>query len=139
MDMSTTFRRLSHFNPSGTASSPTYLADFSAELIKSTTTGLKEDDRRKAEGDLAKWLDVYSRRIKGDEEVAAWGGAEGWEEKRKGEMLSVNPRFVLRQWVLEELIADLEKLGVEGIVEGRKALSRVLEVSCACQLDLYDG
>lgn len=53
---------------------------------------------------------------------------EEWEERREAAMRGVNPRFVLRQWVLEELIAKLEDSGVDNIVQGRKDLSKILEV-----------
>lgn len=62
----------------------------------------------------------------GDEAV---DGDGGWEAKRERGMTMVNPRFVLRQWVLEEIIAKLEESGVEDIVEGRKVLARILDVS----------
>ena len=44
-------------------------------------------------------------------------------------MKRANPRFVLRQWVLEETIAKLEVTGVEGIKEGRAVLAKILDVS----------
>jgi len=56
------------------------------------------------------------------------GEGQGWEEKREVEMLRSNPAFVLRQWVLEELISKLEETGVDGIEEGRRELARVLDV-----------
>ena len=94
-----------------------------------------------ASKDFIPYLERYCARISQSEEVEAWEGAEieeerkglkldgkGWEEKREVEMLRSNPAFVLRQWVLEELISKLEKTGVEGIEEGRKELARVLDV-----------
>jgi uncharacterized protein YdiU (UPF0061 family) len=39
-------------------------------------------------------------------------------------MNGVNPRFVLRQWVLEEVIAKVE----EDAVSGRRILAKVLKV-----------
>ena len=44
-------------------------------------------------------------------------------------MKGVNPRFILRQWVLEEVIADIEKAGWENVGQARQALARVLDVS----------
>jgi uncharacterized protein YdiU (UPF0061 family) len=40
-------------------------------------------------------------------------------------MKNVNPRFVLRQWVLEEVIATVDKDNIAG----RAALMKTLEVS----------
>jgi uncharacterized protein YdiU (UPF0061 family) len=76
---------------------------------------------------------VFARRVLETDEVDAWKvvGEEDWEEKRRQEMIGVNPRFVLRQWVLEEVIADMEKLGTEGINEARVKLNNILEVNCA--------
>jgi len=94
-----------------------------------------------ASKDFIPYLERYCARISQPEEVEAWETAEiekerkglkldgkGWEEKREVEMLRSNPAFVLRQWVLEELISKLEKTGVDGIEEGRKELARVLDV-----------
>ena len=79
------------------------------------------------------WLSIYAARVVQEEEVQAWsntsGADGGWVESRRAAMEGVNPRFVLRQWVLEELIAQLEGTGVEGIEEGRAKLARVLDVS----------
>ena len=51
-----------------------------------------------------------------------WGGEP--DEERERAMRSVNPRFVLRQWVLEEVIKS-----VEGDVgEGRRVLGKVMQV-----------
>jgi uncharacterized protein YdiU (UPF0061 family) len=93
--------------------------------------------------DFIPYLTRYCARISQPEEVKAWEECEvdkerkglvldlkgsGWEEKREIEMLRSNPAFVLRQWVLEELISKLEETGVEGIEEGRRELARVLDV-----------
>lgn len=56
-------------------------------------------------------------------------GTGSWEDKRWNDMLGYNPKFILRQWVLEELIAKLEKSGVEDIEQGRKDLAKILDVS----------
>ena len=56
-----------------------------------------------------------------------------WAVKRKEGMLVANPRFVLRQWVLEELIKDMDDaLGSgdeQGRREARRRLNGVLQVS----------
>jgi len=96
-----------------------------------------------ASKDFIPYLKRYCARISLPEEISAWevaevekerkglkldGEGQGWEEKREVEMLRSNPAFVLRQWVLEELISKLEETGVDGIEEGRRELARVLDV-----------
>jgi hypothetical protein len=94
-----------------------------------------------ASKDFIPYLERYCSRLSQPEEISAWETAEvqeerkglkldgeGWQEKRELEMLRSNPAFVLRQWVLEELISKLEETGVDGIEEGRKELARVLDV-----------
>lgn len=101
-------------------------------------TNQKIEDASK---DFIPYLERYCARLLQPEEVGAWEesqvdeGRKGirleggsWEEKREVEMLRSNPAFVLRQWVLEELISKLEETGVERIEEGRKELARVLDV-----------
>jgi uncharacterized protein YdiU (UPF0061 family) len=96
--------------------------------------------------DFQTYLEQYCSRIL--EEKDSWENAEiqedfrgvklksdGWEEKREVEMMRYNPKFVLRQWVLEELIGKLEDLGIEGIEQGRKELAKVLDV-CSLGLSL---
>lgn len=48
----------------------------------------------------------------------------GWEDHRTREMRSKNPRFVLRQWVLEEVIRKVE----EDSKEGKKVLAKIMHV-----------
>lgn len=49
----------------------------------------------------------------------------GWEAAREKAARDANPRFVLRQWVLEEVIRKVE----EDAVSGRRVLRKVLQVS----------
>jgi uncharacterized protein YdiU (UPF0061 family) len=85
-------------------------------------------DNQKGATDLFKpWLKTYAERIKKDQ--AAWAEqAQGknWEEARSAEMRKSNPRFVLRQWILEETIAKLER--GEGLPR-RKVLGDIMKVS----------
>ncbi|KAG6900226.1 hypothetical protein C0993_001295, partial [Termitomyces sp. T159_Od127] len=69
------------------------------------------------------WLGVYAARIGRGEERALWGADADGERARA--MRGVNPRFVLRQWVLEEVIER-----VEGDVEGgRRVLGKVMQMA----------
>jgi uncharacterized protein YdiU (UPF0061 family) len=99
-------------------------------MVAECTTDMQGDALEKAVQEIEGWLTVYATRINDDAEIAAWKAEGGdWEAKRKQAMEGSNPRFVLRQWVLEELIAELEGTGVKGIKEGRAKLARVLDVS----------
>lgn len=91
--------------------------------------------------DFIPYFQNYCERVSSEEEKTAWTEShvetdvkgvalegEGWEDKRQVEMLRVNPKFILRQWVLEELISKLESTGTDRIEEGRRELARVLDV-----------
>lgn len=95
--------------------------------------------------DFIPYFKNYCERVSSEEEKTAWTEShvekdvkgvvlegEGWEDKREVEMLRVNPKFILRQWVLEELIGKLESTGTDRIEEGRRELARVLDVRYFC-------
>lgn len=126
MDFHASFRILSTFDPSK-IDEPKYTRIFAANMVADTTINRPADSVDQAINETQHWLDLYAQRVSQPEEVDARG--ESWTEKRKETMLGANPRFVLRQWVLEELIADLEKAGTENIQEARRKLARVLDVS----------
>ncbi|KAF8206584.1 hypothetical protein K438DRAFT_1905167 [Mycena galopus ATCC 62051] len=65
--------------------------------------------------DLARMADVYARRI--ERETEEWGDEIDALRGRAG--LAANPRFVLRQWLLQE-----------DIVRGRRVLAKVLHMAC---------
>ncbi|KAJ4289578.1 hypothetical protein N0V90_010907 [Kalmusia sp. IMI 367209] len=58
---------------------------------------------------IGKWLEKWVARVKED-----WG--EGKDEERQAAMLAVNPKFVPRSWVLDELIERVEKKGERDIL-----------------------
>jgi len=135
VDFHASLRLLSSFDPTK-AGEGKYARVFAANFIGECTINLPADQVDKAIDEVEGWLSVYAGRVTEDEEVQAWTAADGesgadggWVAARKAAMEGVNPRFVLRQWVLEELIAQLEATGVEGIDEGRAKLGRVLDVS----------
>ena len=149
MDFHTAFRKLCFFRPSR-AEDPAYVVKFADDLIVSTTTSLPADSRDAAKRGLMPWLEIYAKRLQLPEEVQAWDSTklcasekdvvlygevtsgEAWEAKRETLMKRVNPRFVLRQWVLEETISELERTGSDEIREGRRRLAKVLDVSGSC-------
>ncbi|GHJ89350.1 hypothetical protein NliqN6_5752 [Naganishia liquefaciens] len=122
LDFHASFRVLSSFRPSlveDTAALDAFLAQM-AECIPKKPTDAKRDDVKRA---VKPWLQTYAARIKQERE--SWTGQD-WEVQRCTEMRKVNPRFVLRQWVLEETIKKLEE--GEGL-ERRRVLGHVLKMA----------
>ncbi|KAF2755108.1 YdiU domain protein [Pseudovirgaria hyperparasitica] len=61
---------------------------------------------------LSKWLEKWSKRV-----IEDWG--EGKDAERSAEMRMVNPKFVPRSWILDEIIERVEKQGERGdLLEG---------------------
>lgn len=82
-------------------------------------------DRARATEEWHAWLNVYARRI--EREAGEWTSSEGkgdMDAQRTQAARGANPRFVLRQWVLQEVIAAVEK----DSVRGRRVLAKVLHV-----------
>jgi uncharacterized protein YdiU (UPF0061 family) len=111
-------------------------------MLSASIPNPSDDKVTDAIKDFTPYFTRFAERISRQDEIDAWSattlspnergveapeGAE-WESKRQVEMLRHNPKFVLRQWVLEELIAKLEETGVDRIEEGRRELARVLDV-----------
>ena len=139
-DFSTSLRHLSLLRPSST---PEQIRPFAQKMLSASIPNPTDHKIEEASRDFIPYLERYCARLSQSEEREAWevcevegdrrgiklgGDDSGWEEKREVEMLRSNPAFVLRQWVLEELISKLEETGVERIEEGRKELARVLDV-----------
>ncbi|KAG6852250.1 hypothetical protein C0991_001571, partial [Blastosporella zonata] len=141
-EIEATFRTLCAFRPGWLHSSSEKegeLEKFIAKLVTNTPDAVSADRGRSA-GEWMVWLEVYAARIVGVQERALWGvGVDGMDgaalneteqeikekkidEDREAAMRSVNPRFVLRQWVLEEVIQRVER----DAEAGRKVLGKVL-------------
>ncbi len=127
MDFHSAFRSLCFFQPS-MLTDEARTADFLARMA----SGIPDADKRTAANDaLRPWLKAYAARISAEQpawEEHARGSATDatWETARCTEMRTHNPRFVLRQWLLEETIAKLEK--GEGAAR-RKVLADVLAMA----------
>lgn len=123
LDFHSTFRKLSSFAPSILSSDSEALATFLQELTPETQACTVPSVRQSVMDDWKKWLKGYTARIESD--AVEWASeGDSWMEKRREAMHGANPRFVLRQWVLEEVIKK-----VEGDWEtGRRVLAKVLEV-----------
>ncbi|KAG5650896.1 hypothetical protein H0H81_010625, partial [Sphagnurus paluster] len=134
LDFHGTFRTLCAFRPSWldpTDSTPNANADsapalqaFIAALLEGTPEPEKLDHARAA-GEWIEWLGVYAARIRGEDGDGESWGKEG-DEERETAMRAVNPRFVLRQWLLEEVIAKVER----DAESGRRVLAKVLHMAC---------
>lgn len=129
LDFHSTFRRLSTFRPSlvaethaeadrdSASTADGTLSRFIAQLCSATFEG----EAVKAAKSWVPWLHSYAARLRKDEETAAWGG--DWTA-REEEVRRSNPRFVLRQWVLEEAIRRVKDDGASG----KQALAKLHEV-----------
>ena len=86
-------------------------------------------DLEAAKKEWHQWFDAYTKRIQGEHDQAAELGwstdFEKMEEERQTAMKAVNPRFVLRQWLLEDVIKRVER----DSDTGKRVLAKVLHVS----------
>lgn len=81
-------------------------------------------DKVKASSEAWKtWLQRYAERIRSDE--PEWTSSSDWLDEREKVMKQANPRFILRQWVLEDVIAKCEK---GDLGQSRAVLAKMLEV-----------
>jgi uncharacterized protein YdiU (UPF0061 family) len=133
LDFHLTFRHLTRFRP-GLLSS---LDPFIDTLLRFTSTG-EVPQRGGASEEWKSWLEKYASRVENEKEE--WGGttseAVDWQVRREEMARLANPRFVLRQWVLEEVIAKVEA----DVQNGRRFLAKVMQVrlgymSVICELD----
>jgi uncharacterized protein YdiU (UPF0061 family) len=125
LDFHSTFRTLSLFKPSmlsatATEGKSTPLEVFISQLLTLTPEPEQVDHAKATEAWMA-WLDKYSKRIESEE--SEW--PEDIDVKREKAAKAVNPRFVLRQWVLEEVIAKVER----DHDSGKRLLAKVMCVS----------
>ncbi len=124
LDFHSTFRRLAYFRLSmAETSQGTESNKELDEYIQSVLTLTPEPqmvDQMKASTDLKAWLERYVARIKSEREQ--WG--DDIDAEREKASRAVNPRFVLRQWVLEEVIKKVE----QDADSGKRVLRKVLQV-----------
>ncbi|KAL9059118.1 MAG: hypothetical protein Q9162_001336 [Coniocarpon cinnabarinum] len=90
-------------------------------------TGVGENDGS-ARNRLAKWLDSWRTRIAED-----WGKSPESEEQRQAGMRKVNPKFTPKGWVLDEIIARVEKKAE------RDVLRRVMDMSLRPFEEKWEG
>jgi uncharacterized protein YdiU (UPF0061 family) len=141
LDFHSTFRILSSFKPSllalpqdptpnstNSKESPILIAlhQFITSIL-SATPEPQRLDYGAVTGEWLGWLERYATRIKDEE--AEWTAASAdidINNEREREMKNVNPRFVLRQWLLEEVIGKVER----DSDSGKRVLAKVMHVSC---------
>lgn len=75
-------------------------------------TGLNETNES-ASAKIGVWLDAWRERI-----VEDWGGDTSADAEREKAMKAVNPNFVPRGWVLDEVISRVEKKHDRKILDG---------------------
>jgi uncharacterized protein YdiU (UPF0061 family) len=111
LDYSTTLRALARFQPellqeAGAADLQNLLDDMNTT---SQCANPKATGGDSSAQDWTKWLNKFAIRIEEDKgewisSVEAEGPGE-WYTQRRKEITGANPRFILRQWILEEVIA----------------------------------
>ena len=74
-----------------------------------------EDDARDR---IGKWLNKWAERVKED-----WENSPEAKEERFRAMKAVNPKFIPRSWILDEVIERVEKKG------DREILGRIMEMA----------
>jgi uncharacterized protein YdiU (UPF0061 family) len=97
---------------------------FITKLIAATPNPQRLDHGQ-ATSDWLAWLDKYARRIESEQEEWGSNGDIDIDGERERSARGANPRFVLRQWVLEEVIKKVEK----DADSGRRVLAKVMHVS----------
>ena len=121
LDFHRTFRLLASFRPS-ILSDEQALDGFIADLLSNIAEPTMVDELS-SKKEWKEWLGKYKVRIESERE--AWNDVGGdFETKRVEEAQRANPRFVLRQWVLEEVIKKLEN----DAESGKRVLGKVLHV-----------
>lgn len=130
LDFHSTFRTLSTFKPSLLAQIQDSKSPVSITLhhfitnVLSATPEPQKLDHGAATGEWLSWLEGYATRIK-DEEAEWTTAGTDMDTEREQEMKNVNPRFVLRQWLLEEVIKKVER----DSDSGKRVLAKVMQVS----------
>ncbi|KAJ8076572.1 hypothetical protein PM082_000995 [Marasmius tenuissimus] len=123
LDFHRTFRLLASFRPSILSNDQaldTFISDLLSNIAEPTMV-----DEFSSRREWKEWLGKYKDRIEGERE--AWNDVGGdFETKRVEEAQRANPRFVLRQWVLEEVIKKLE----DDAESGKRVLGKVLQMAC---------
>ena len=125
LDFHGTFRKLSFFRPSLLQPSDPYNTQLDT-FVSGILALSPEADHAKATKGLSDWLHIYSERILSERDL--WKDEADMDLARENAAKRANPRFVLRQWVLEEVIKNVEK----DTGSGKRVLGKILQVSASC-------
>lgn len=128
LDFHLSFRHLTTFRPSLLASESAALDQF-VDVLLGYTSDPQSIQRDEAVQSWKRWLEKYAARIEAEKD--AWvdddTAAFNLDESREREAKAANPRFVLRQWVLEEVIGKVEK----DSKSGKRVLAKVMQMACS--------
>jgi len=114
LDFTNSFRLLSQF----TSTNSPHFKTFLDTLLKSNSTSpVSSEASTNSRSDWTTFFKTYENRLATEGEEAG--------STRRVRMNDYNPRFALRQWVLEETIKKVDKEGEVGVEQ----LNRVLEMS----------
>jgi len=122
LDFHLTFRRLAFFKTSMIEESNKNTLEQYISSILTLTPEAARLERERATKELKGWLTTYAQRILSERKE--WG--EDPDAEREAASRSCNPRFVLRQWVLEEVIKNVER----DMDSGKRMLRKVLQMAC---------
>lgn len=116
LDFNQFFRKLSNIHVADLETGPARIKAAGVFFHHEGVTGLgnTDDSARKR---IAEWLERWQKRVYED-----WG-PDGGDAERTIEMKKVNPKFIPKSWVLDEVIRRVEKDGE------REILDRVLHMA----------
>lgn len=149
LDFHITFRTLCNFSPTAFLNESkedeaSYRTRYIEKLTPAPTASsskmpMQDQDALLQSGrkEIDSWLEKYAERV--IREKDAWANRitdsskdindDAWLRERESCMRDYNPRFVLRQWVLEEVI----KRCSADPYKGKRILAKVMEVSIAAR------
>ena len=110
LDFNQFFRKLSNFSVSNLETGEDRLKAAEVFFHREGVTGLgnTDDSARKR---IATWLENWQKRVYED-----WG-PDGNDNERNMEMKKVNPKFIPKSWILDEVIKRVEKDGEREILD----------------------
>ncbi|KAI0833216.1 hypothetical protein BC628DRAFT_690 [Trametes gibbosa] len=126
LDFHGTFRRLARFRPAVVCDEAAL--DAFVEGVLALSAEPERVDKARATVEWKTWLEKYAARIESERELWQEGAdadVDG-DAKREAAARAANPRFVLRQWLLEEVIKKVE-VDAES---GKRVLRKVLHMAC---------
>ncbi|KIJ67103.1 hypothetical protein HYDPIDRAFT_26506 [Hydnomerulius pinastri MD-312] len=130
LDFHGTFRKLSFFQPRMLEGDNLERLGTLEAFMKGLLSGSSETELLGEENATEKWLiwlEKYAARIKAERDAPEWSEEADFEEAREKAAKAANPRFVLRQWLLEEVIKKVEA----DHASGKRILAKVLQMACS--------